>query len=439
MAAAIAAAAALGALAPAADAAAGRRVFAPAASGPAQLVFRVSGVAPQSVRAGWLSHGDAERLSLPAARVRRAARTGRLRVRVERRVRAARLVVLLRGARRRAPAGDGRGCGWIGVRRGLGDFGAGAWPGACWRPYSDDSPFNQRLGRDPRLHPNSEAIVRRLTGWGAPAELRAGVSDTSSDWQHPTYFPDRDDPQFEVHCTEDWGTCEPEGMRVRIPDRARPAGGSDGHLTVVDQESGWEYDFWQVRRKPRGGGRLVVSWGGITRIDGDGLGSDANAAHYGLLAGSIRAEEMARGRIDHALFMLVRCDSGRKVYPAQGLGLRCDDPAGAPAQGMRFQLDLSPARIDALPLPAWRKTILRAMSEYGLYVGDTTGGTPWNIWFESGSTYTSFGRPDPMVAFARRAGIPRSSDGRYYFDWADGIDWRRHLRLVDPCVAERGC
>jgi hypothetical protein len=128
---------------------------------------------------------------------------------------------------------------------------------------------------------------------------------------------------------------------------------------------------------------------------------------------------MARGRIEHALFMLVRCDSGRKVYPAQGLGMRCDDPAGAPAQGMRFQLDLSPARIDALPLPAWRKTILRAMSEYGLYVGDTTGGTPWNIWFESGSTYTSF--------------------GRYYFDWADGIDWRRHLRVVDPCVAERDC
>ena len=71
----------------------------------------------------------------------------------------------------------------------------------------------------------------------------------------------------------------------------------------------------------------MISWGGRTRIDGDGLGSDANAAHYGSLAGIIRAEEMRRGRIDHALFMLVRCDSGRKVYPAQGLGFACDDAA----------------------------------------------------------------------------------------------------------------
>jgi hypothetical protein len=264
------------------------------------------------------------------------------------------------------------------------------------------------------------------------------VAGTSSDWQHPVYYSDGNDPWFEVHCAEDWGTCEVEGMRVRIPDRAEAAAGSDGHLTVVDQDSGWEYDFWQVRRKPRGGGRLVISWGGRTRIDGDGLGSDANAAHYGSLAGIIRAEEMRRGRIDHALFMLVRCDSGRKVYPAQGRGLECDDPRGAPSQGTRFQLDMSPGEIDALRLPAWRKTILRAMAEYGLYVGDTTGGTPWNIWFESGSTYTSFGRPDPMVAFARRAGVPRSS-GTYYFDWGSGVDWRRHLQVVDPCVAERTC
>src|SRR4029450_10681529 len=128
------------------------------------------------------------------------------------------------------------------------------------------------------------------------------------------------------------------------PDAARPAAGSDGHLTVVDQQSGWEYDFWQVKRQPGGGGRLVVSGGGgAGGCDGGGLGSDANAAHYGSLAGIIRAQEMRRGRIDHALFMLVRCDSGRVVYPAEGHGLRCGDPAGAPAQGTRFQLDLSPA------------------------------------------------------------------------------------------------
>jgi hypothetical protein len=439
--------AAFAALAPGASAAQGKRVFAPSASGSGVLVFEIHGVSPRRVRAGYLRSGG-ERRGLSARRVRSAARNGRIRVRVpsawsasvRRNARAsllrdARLVILI------GSDGDGEGssCRSLGVDRGLGGFGVGNWPGGCWRPYADDSPFNQRLPRSPRLDPRSAAMVRRVTGWGAPADLRAGVSGTRSDWQHPIYYPDAHDPSFEVHCTESWGTCEVEGMNVRIPDHARPAAGSDGHLTVVDQDSGWEYDFWQVRRKPRGGGRLVISWGGRTRIEGDGLGSDANAAHYGSLAGIIRAQEMRRGRIDHALFMLVRCDSGHVVYPAEGNGLPCDDPAGAPAQGTRFQLDLSPAEIEALRVPDWNKTILRAMAEYGLYVGDTTGGTPWNIWFESGATYTSFGREDPMVAFARRAGVPHASDGTFYFDWASGVNWRRHLRVVDACVAQRTC
>ena len=426
--------------APGASAATHKRVFSPTAARSDVLVFAVRGVSPRRVRSGYVERRD-ERRRLSAARIRVAAARGVLRVRIPSRpargsgAGRARLVILLGDDEGPDPTG----CASPSVDLGLGGFGVGRWPGACWRPYADDSPFNQSLSRRPRLDPRSDAIVRRLTGGGAPAELRVGVTGTTSDWQHPIYSPDANDPVFEVHCTESWGTCEVEGMRVRIPDAARPAAGSDGHLTVVDQQSGWEYDFWQVKRKPGGGGRLVVSWGGRTRIDGDGLGSDANAAHYGSLAGIIRAQEMRRGRIDHALFMLVRCDSGRKVYPAQGLGFACDNAAGAPSQGTRFQLDLTPAEIDALRIPGWRKTILRAMAEYGLYVGDTTGSTPWNIWFESGATYTSFGRQDPMVAFARRAGIPRSSDGTWYLDWASGIDWRRHLRVVDACVAERSC
>jgi hypothetical protein len=137
--------------------------------------------------------------------------------------------------------------------------------------------------------------------------------------------------------------------------------------------------------------------------------------------------------------MLVKCDNGRSVYPARGLGYACESRAGAPSQGTRFRLDMKPGEIAAMRAPAWKKTILRAIAEYGMYVGDTTGSTPWSLWFESGSSYTSFGRVDPMVAFARRAGIPRSSDGTYYFDWTSGVDWRRDLRVVDPCVAERSC
>jgi hypothetical protein len=42
-----------------------------------------------------------------------------------------------------------------------------------------------------------------------------------------------------------------------------------------------------------------------------------------------------------------------------------------PALGQHFYLDMSSAEIDALNVPAWKKPILHAMAEYGMFVGDT--------------------------------------------------------------------
>ena len=67
-----------------------------------------------------------------------------------------------------------------------------------------------------------------------------------------------------------------------------------------------------------------------------------------------------------------------------------------PRHGARYE------EIRALDVPSWKRTILRAMARYGIFAGDT-GGSPWDLEFESSSTYTSFGRPDPLVAIARDA------------------------------------
>ena len=145
-------------------------------------------------------------------------------------------------------------------------FGPGNHPPACWRPYAATSPFNRVVPAGPRLAANSGAVVSRLTGWGPPQALLAGHADTRSDYFHPLYWSQPGDPVFTVHCVRFSG-CPIEGRHVRIPDAARPAGGADGHLAVTDPRTGWEYDFWQVSEKPRGGGRIVISYGGRTRID----------------------------------------------------------------------------------------------------------------------------------------------------------------------------
>ncbi len=315
---------------------------------------------------------------------------------------------------------------------------------ASCRPYSGSSPFNRPLPANPKLLANSQGIVDRLDGWGPVQQLRVGQADTEEDYFHPLYSGGPKDPLYTVHCVRWTDACEVEGARVRIPAAARAAGGADGHMAVL-QPDGWEYDFWQVRSKPAGGGTLVVSHGGRTRADGDGLGSDATAAEFGLAAGVIGGPEMNAGRIDHALFVHARCTSGRSVYPAAPgtTGAVCSEAGqsdtNAPPLGARLWLNLSDGQINALPVPPWKKTILRALHQYGGYVGDTTGGrVSWGIQAVSGSTYTSFGWKDPWVTFAQRAGVERW-DGLYYFDVDSGVDWTRYLEVVDPCVAQRTC
>jgi hypothetical protein len=305
-----------------------------------------------------------------------------------------------------------------------------------------ESPFNEPLPEVVRSAHDSGRLVARILGFGRARDLVAGYADTIDDFDRPTYWSGPGDPVFRLHCYEaSWGRCPIEGDEIRVPDAARAAAGADAHLTVVDQDSGWEYDLYKVRSKPAGGGLLEFRWGGRTRIDGDGLGSGATAAKFGNLAGIVRAAELASGRIDHALFATVRCDAGRFVYPARGVGTSCASLGlpvdGAPPMGARLQLAMTPTEIGALPVPAWKKTILRAMATYGMFVGDTGGGS-WGIRMESGSTFTSFGVADPLVAFAQaNAWVP------YQAVWVghlhDGVDWPSRLRVIDPCVTRHAC
>jgi len=296
----------------------------------------------------------------------------------------------------------------------------------------------------PKLAGDSAAVVRRLLAFGSIQNLTAGQSGTRQDFGRPLYFSSPGDPVFTLACTRpSLGPCLGlEQRRIHVPDAARPAGGSDAHMSVIDQPHKLEYDLWQVQSKPRGGGVLRFSAGGVISIDGDGRGSGAVAAGYGTAAGLVREEELASGQINHALFMFVHCDSGRAVYPAQRTGESCaqlgEPNADAPPEGARFQLAMSDAQIAQLPVPAWNQTILRAMARYGMVVGDTGG--QWGSATESGLVYTSFGQPDRWVSFSRAVGAPYyAPDGDYVLNLADGVDWARYLHVVAPCVSAGSC
>jgi hypothetical protein len=177
---------------------------------------------------------------------------------------------------------------------------------------------------------------------------------------------------------------------------------------------------------------------------GNGLGTSGPPYHGGTTAagfsneaGVIRLRELKAGAIHHALFMSVHGWHGR-VWPSakfSGHPGEVSDP-NAPALGQHIWLDMSAAKINALSVPHWQKVILHAMARYGMYVGDN-GGAPWALQFESGDNYTSFGKPDPWIAYAHSLGIKGSYDssiGRniYYFNFSKTVDWARCLKVLKP-------
>ena len=332
-----------------------------------------------------------------------------------------------------------------------GTFGPGSWPPACWKPYASTSPFNRPLPASPRVHANSTSAMARLfdiARYDHPQDVQARVDGHHGE---PTYYPRPTDPLFTINCTEPWGTCEIQGLAVRIPAGAVPENATtegDAHMAIVDQASGWEYDFWgvSVNKIPSSGGRLNVRWGGREPIGGLGNDSAATASSFANLAGRVRAEELEAGEISHALNIAIPCSNGGAVYPAvNGHGATaCTNRTNAPPVGAHLQLNMTNSEIDALAVPTWKKTLLRAMARYGMFVGDTGGDSLLAIEQESGDMYTALGHPDKWLGFAKRNGFlywPGDSTypPAYVGKWTnDGIPWNR-LRMLDPCVSMRTC
>ena len=283
-------------------------------------------------------------------------------------------------------------------------------------------------------------MVARL-GTG-PGSLQAG-QPSSEDYYHPVVYSQPTDPLYTIHCNQ-YACDDLEGKQVRIPVGARPAGSSDGHLSVVDQTSGYAYEFWRSDTPSGSGGTLNVGEGQVSRVvdpdatgvsldlDGDGRLAGATAGYFSGLAGIIRAEELQAGQINHAIFITIPCSaqSPRNVPPApRPIGTTCSDNIDRFPMGARLQLNMSAAEIDALAVPTWKKTILHAMRVYGMYFGDTGGPQAFGVWLESCVTYTAFGAPCRMVEFAKANGWSASS-GYYVGSLRDGVPWSR-LRVLD--------
>jgi hypothetical protein len=240
------------------------------------------------------------------------------------------------------------------------------------------------------------------------------------DWDHPMYFAKGTDDlvtvrnRFDNRNGGDYGFAETEGVQIRVPHDAKPAGTftgntpqNDGHITVV-QPNGDVFTAWKGELGIANGADWWVRWSamedditsdGLTRTDKPG----ATAARFVAGLGVIRHDEMANANMDHALFAVCWKTRGH-VFPASGDAAETTD-THAPPLGARFRYKKDEAYIAAQSWPGWLKTIARTLRDYGAYCGDTGGNSTDALTFRMESdvvyrSFTDFSSPYPNEVWA---------------------------------------
>ncbi len=241
--------------------------------------------------------------------------------------------------------------------------------GTLDRLYAADSPFNQKIPAGAKIDARSAQLVSSVVEVGRSQGFLIALKR----WTIPVYFADRTTPRYRVRLTARWAPARWfEG--VPIPPGAAPDPASDAHMVIIDTDSGCEYDFWQIKKNKRG--RWKASWGNSLRTDGDGVfpkGLSARGSGFALPAGMIWPDELAAGRIEHALqFSYNHPRKGGPVLPAtesDGTSSRDD----AIPEGARLQLDPT-LDLDGLGLRRYERIIAEALQQYGMFLADHGGG-----------------------------------------------------------------
>ena len=176
---------------------------------------------------------------------------------------------------------------------------------------------------------------------------------------------------------------ESDRVRYPVPRSVHIEGGRDAdgdrHALLLERGACRLYELFDLQGRPgawsAGSG---ATWNlRSTRVRPAGWTS-ADAAGLPILPLLARHQEVARGRIDHALRVTVRRTRRAYVYPARHFASESTDPS-LPRMGERLRLN---AGVDIDGLPRQARVVARALKRYGLIVADNG-----SDWFVSGAPH----------------------------------------------------
>jgi hypothetical protein len=224
------------------------------------------------------------------------------------------------------------------------------------------------------VHANSAAYVASIgRDRAAKADFGAGEWDGGPVGIPITYVPAS---QPRVQVSFDWPDESDRGpypIPKNVAIEGGPDSGGDRHILVVDTGACRLYELYDAY--PRSDGSWHAGCGAMFDLRDYRLRprgwTSADAAGLPIAPGLVRFEEVAAGRIDHAIRVTAPVTQNRFVWPARHAASDHGDTA-LPPMGLRLRLK---AGVDLSRLPAQARVVARAMQTYGVIVADN--GSPW--------------------------------------------------------------
>jgi hypothetical protein len=257
-------------------------------------------------------------------------------------------------------------------------------PSAVWRPFNASSPWNTPIGANPALEADSAALINafiRSTPFGDHLDVNIAR------FSIPLYQASANTPQQTVAVGlggEGWGAG---GLGASgpmpIPAGATPDESSDAHMAVITADRTKEYGCFNMNFNRTRAGVWYADLCATSDLTGSGVrpfatvanpwwaAHGARACGYPLVAGLIRADEIRAGRIDHALVVAYPGLRRNRFMSPASTNSDIGADYGIPCGG-RIQFDPG-IDVTKLGLSPSGVTIMRALQQYGAYVGDYSG------------------------------------------------------------------
>lgn len=261
--------------------------------------------------------------------------------------------------------------------------------------FPASNPWNRRVDRLPVL-PNSAALIRSI---GLDRTLLADFG--SGEWDGgpigiPITFVSASQPPVPVRFQyDDESDPGPYPIPPDVEIEGGPDSDGDRHAIVVDRDRCVLHELFALY--PDGDGWRAGA-GAIWSLRSNRLRpkgwTSADAAGLPILPGLARYDEVARGRIDHALRFTAPRTRRAYVYPARHFASDSNDPA-LPPMGTRVRLR---AEFDTSGFPPQARVVLEALKLYGMLLADN--GSPWFVTGEPHPTWDN----DQLHTLARVEG-----------------------------------